>query len=145
MQLSKFSDYSFRALIYLAQHNETLNTIENMAAELKISQNHLKKIIHKLSRGNFIQTFRGRDGGIKLAKNPEDIELSEVLIYTESNTDFVECLKHSSDYTKCPYQINCNLKTIINKAKESFIREFKEHSLQDLLQNIDTMYQQYKS
>lgn len=145
MQLSKFSDYSFRALIYLAQHNETLNTIENMAAELKISQNHLKKIIHELSRGNFIQTFRGRDGGIKLAKNPEDIELSEVLIYTESNTDFVECLKHSSDYTKCPYQINCNLKTIINKAKESFIREFKEHSLQDLLQNIDTMYQQYKS
>ena len=47
MQLSKFSDYSFRALIYLAENNHGLNTIEHMASELKISQNHLKKIIHK--------------------------------------------------------------------------------------------------
>ena len=89
--------------------------------------------------------FKLLEAGMAALNWRKDIELSEVLIYTESNTDFVECLKHSSDYTKCPYQINCNLKTIINKAKESFIREFKEHSLQDLLQNIDTMYQQYKS
>ena len=133
MQLSKFSDYSFRALIYLAQHNDALNTIENMAGELKISQNHLKKIIHKLSKGHFIETFRGREGGIKLAKEPKDIGLFDVLLYTEINTDFVECLKHNAKHTKCPYQINCNLKAIIHKAKDAFMREFQKYSLQDLL------------
>lgn len=140
MQLSKFSDYSFRALIYLAQHNNQLNTIENMAVELKISQNHLKKIIHKLSKGNFIETFRGREGGIRLAKQPKAICLSDVLLYTEVNTDFVECLKHNIQHTECPYQINCNLKAIIHKAKDSFVREFQKYSLQDLLHDeIDTL------
>ncbi len=134
MQLSKFSDYSFRALIYLAEHDDTLNTIENMASELKISQNHLKKIIHKLSKGHFIQTFRGREGGIKLAKQPKDIGLSDVLLYTEVNTDFVECLKHNIQHTACPYQTSCNLKAIIHRAKDSFIQEFQKYSLQDLLQ-----------
>ncbi len=134
MQLSKFSDYSFRALIYLAQHDSGLNTIENMAVELKISQNHLKKIIHKLSKGNFIDTFRGREGGIKLAKQPKDIKLSEVLLYTETNTDFVECLKHNIQNTECPYQGTCNLKSIIHRAKDAFIQEFQRYNLQDLLQ-----------
>lgn len=134
MQLSKFSDYSFRALIYLAQNSNSLNTIENMASELKISQNHLKKIIHKLSKGNFIETFRGREGGIKLAKQPKDIGLSDVLLYTEVNTDFVECLKHNMQNTACPYQISCNLKAIIHRAKDSFMQEFQKYSLQDLLQ-----------
>lgn len=139
MQLSKFSDYSFRALIYLAQHNNTLNTIENMASDLKISQNHLKKIIHKLSKGQFIKTFRGREGGIKLAKKPKDIGLADVLLYTEINTDFVECLKHNSKHTECPYQINCNLKSIIHKAKDAFMQEFQKYSLQDLLQIDECM------
>lgn len=133
MQLSKFSDYSFRALIYLAQNTNRLSTIEQMAGELKISQNHLKKIIHKLSKGRFIESFKGRDGGIKLAKKPNEIGLSEVLLYTEVNTDFVECLKHNINHTQCPYQTACNLKAIIHRAKDSFIQEFQKYSLQDLL------------
>ena len=134
MQLSKFSDYSFRALIYLAENNHGLNTIEHMASELKISQNHLKKIIHKLSKGKFIESFKGRDGGIRLAKEPQNIPLSEVLLYTEVNTDFVECLKHNMQHVNCPYQTACNLTAIIHRAKDSFIQEFQKYSLQDLLQ-----------
>ncbi|RDU65883.1 Rrf2 family transcriptional regulator [Helicobacter didelphidarum] len=133
MQLSKFSDYSFRALIYLAKNNDKLTTIEQMANELKISQNHLKKIIHKLSKGNFIESFKGRDGGIKIVKNPQDIRLSDVLLYTEVNTDFVECLKHNIEHTDCPYHDVCNLKSIIHRAKDAFIHEFQKYSLKDLL------------
>ncbi len=134
MQLSKFSDYSFRALIYLAENTEGLSTIEQMASELKISQNHLKKIIHKLSKGRFIESFKGRDGGIRLAKEPKDIGLSDVLLYTEVNTDFVECLKHNIKHTDCPYKNKCNLKAIIHRAKDAFIQEFQKHSLQDLME-----------
>lgn len=133
MQLSKFSDYSFRTLIYLAHNTNKLSTIEQMAGELKISQNHLKKIVHKLSKGSFIESFKGRDGGIKLAKQPKEIGLSDVLLYTEVNTDFVECLKHNINHTQCPYQTVCNLKAIIHRAKDSFIQEFQKYSLQDLL------------
>ena len=137
MRLSKFSDFSFRALIYLAENTESLNTIETMANKLNISQNHLKKIIHKLSKGNFIQSFKGRDGGIKIAKSPDDILLSDVLLYTEVNTDFVECLKHNIEHTSCPYYSTCNLKTIIHRAKDAFVQEFQKYSLRDIM--LDSM------
>lgn len=133
MQLSKFSDYSFRALMYLAQNNEGLSTVEKLAVELKISQNHLKKIIHKLSRGKFIESYKGRDGGIKIAKKPEDIILADVLLYTEVNTDFVECLKPNAGESDCPYRLTCNLKGIVDNAKNAFLLEFRKYSLKDLL------------
>ncbi|RDU59984.1 Rrf2 family transcriptional regulator [Helicobacter sp. MIT 14-3879] len=138
MQLSKFSDYSFRALMYLAENDKSLSTVEKMARELNISQNHLKKIIHKLSKGNFITSFKGRDGGIRLAKNPEQINLSSVLLYTETNIDIVKCLKHDTKIEikeLCPYYADCNLKIIVNRARDSFIEEFKKYSLSDLLAN----------
>ena len=58
-----------------------------------------------------------------------------MLLYTEVNTDFVECLKHNIKHTECPYQIDCNLKAIIHRAKDSFMQEFQKYSLQDLLQD----------
>ncbi|RDU72699.1 Rrf2 family transcriptional regulator [Helicobacter aurati] len=132
MQLSKFSDYSFRALMYLAENNNELNTVEQMAKELQISQNHLKKIIHKLSKGHFIESFKGREGGIRLAQKPEQINLSSVLLYTENNIHLVECLKQEAGEL-CPYHTDCNLKIVINRARNSFIEEFKKYHLSDLL------------
>lgn len=133
MQLSKFSDYSFRALMYLAQNTQGLSTVEQLANELKISQNHLKKIIHKLSKGKFIESYKGRDGGVKIARKPEDIILADVLLYTEANTDFVECLRLDAESSDCPYRLTCNLKGIIDSARSAFLLEFRKYSLKDLL------------
>lgn len=137
MQLSKFSDYSFRTLIYLAKNQDKILTITFMSSELNISQNHLKKVVHKLSKGKFIESYKGRDGGIRLTKNPRDIILSNVLLYTEYNTDFVECLKENfnANVSNCPYHSDCNLKLIINNAKNAFIYEFSKFTLKDLLSN----------
>ncbi|STQ85711.1 Rrf2 family transcriptional regulator [Helicobacter muridarum] len=132
MQLSKFSDYAFRALIYLAENNDRLNTVEQMAKELQISQNHLKKIIHKLSRGHFIESFKGREGGIKLAKQPKEINLESVLLYTENNIHIVDCLKQDIGEL-CPYHADCNLKVVVKNARDAFIQEFSKYHLSDLL------------
>lgn len=132
MQLSKFSDYSFRTLIYLAENAPGLSTVEKMAKALQISQNHLKKIIHRLAKGQFVESFKGREGGVRLARPPQQINLSAVLLYTESNIDLVDCLKQKPEEA-CPYQAECNLKLIISEAREAFIAEFKKHYLSDLL------------
>lgn len=133
MQLSKFSDFAFRALIYLASNSNSLFTIEFLSKELKISQNHLKKIIHKLSKGGFLETFKGNRGGIRLALDPKNINLAKVLVYTEANTSFINCLKVDHKETDCPYHPDCNLKIIINSARNSFIDEFSKFNLTDLL------------
>lgn len=66
MQLSKFTDYAFRALIYLANNRDKLCTVEELAQELNASEHHIKKVIHKLAKTEYIISSKGRGGGLQL-------------------------------------------------------------------------------
>ena len=61
MQLSKFTDYAFRVLIYLANNSEKLSTVEELAVELNASEHHIKKVVHKLAKTDFIISINCRD------------------------------------------------------------------------------------
>lgn len=132
MQLSKFSDYSFRALIYLAQHQERLCTVDELSQNLKTSEHHMKKVIHQLAQTDYMTSIKGRGGGLKLAMAPSDINLGEVLRLTETNLDLVECLTPSGT---CPLMSSgCRLKKISSLALERFMEEFSRYTLADLLE-----------
>ena len=127
MQLSKFTDYSFRALIYLADKKDSLATVE----DLDISEHHLKKIIHKLAKTNYVISIKGRGGGLKLGMEPKDINLGEILKITEDNLNIVECFNNPEN---CPLMTGgCKLKYIISNSLEKFIKEFSKYSLEDIL------------
>lgn len=132
MQLSKFSDYAFRALICLAKDNK-LYTIESLSNELKISSNHLKKIIHKLAKNGVVASFKGRDGGIRLNLHPSKIPLSTILKHTEESTFLSECLNENTTLA-CPFSKGeCKLKGIIHQARDEFISVFDKYTLADIL------------
>ncbi|MGL5693127.1 MAG: RrF2 family transcriptional regulator [Peptostreptococcaceae bacterium] len=129
MHLSKFTDYSFRILIYLGNHQNELFTIDELSNILGLSTHHLKKIIYKLSKNNYIHSSKGRNGGIKLIMNPKDINLGELLKITEDNLNIVECF--SSD--NCNLSCNCKLKPILNDALNLFKSKLSEYTLDDIL------------
>ena len=79
MQLTSYTDYSLRALLYLGTHQDRLVTISEISEFHGISRNHLVKVIHNLGKNDFIQTVRGKSGGIRLARNPEEIVLADVV------------------------------------------------------------------
>ena len=91
MQLSKFSDYSFRALIYLAHHSDELCTVDELAKALNTSEHHMKKVIHHLGKTDYIISIKGRAGGLKLGLKPSEINLGDLLKVTEDNMNIVEC------------------------------------------------------
>lgn len=91
MQLTQFTDYSLRALIYLAVNQRT-STINDIAKIYAISPNHLIKIIHNLAKLGIIKTKRGKNGGITLAADPADINLKNLVLELEPNFDLVPCL-----------------------------------------------------
>lgn len=131
MQLSKFTDYAFRALIYLAKHSEDNVTIDILAEELEISVHHLKKIINKLAKTEYIISSKGRNGGLKLGLEPRDINLGKVLLETEDNLNIVQCM-NSTDL--CPLmKEGCRLKGVISKSLNSFIDEMYKYTLEDIL------------
>lgn len=131
MQLSKFTDYAFRALIYLANNRDKLCTVEELGQELNASEHHIKKVIHKLAKTDYIISSKGRGGGLQLGLEPEDINLGEVLKFTEDNLNIVECFNKSE---LCPFmKSGCKLKAISSGALNSFIEEFSKYTLNDVL------------
>lgn len=131
MQLSKFTDYAFRALIYLAKNSEENATVDILAKELEISTHHLKKVINKLAKTEYIISLKGRNGGLKLGVAPEEINLGKVLLLTEENLNIVECMNESGT---CPLiKDSCKLKGIISNALSGFIDEMSKYTLQDII------------
>lgn len=132
MYLSKFTDYSFRALMYLAENRDKISTVEELANKLCISEHHLKKIVHKLAKTNLIISMKGRSGGLKLGLDPKDINLADVISITEDNLNIAQCFNKKEC---CPFiESGCNLKGIMNKSLDAFLEEFSKYTLQDIIE-----------
>ena len=131
MQLSKFTDYAFRALIYLAKNSEENLTVDILAKNLEISSHHLKKVINKLAKTEYIISLKGRNGGLKLGLDPKEINLGKVLLLTEENLNRVECMSLSGT---CPLvNEECKLKGIISKSLDEFVNEMSKYTLKDII------------
>ena len=131
MQLSKFTDYAFRALIYLAKNPEDNGTVDILAERLEISSHHLKKVINKLAKTEYIISSKGRNGGLKLGMDPAEINLGKVLLLTEENLSLVECMGESGT---CPLlSKECKLKGIICKSLNVFVNEMAQYTLKDIM------------
>lgn len=132
MQLTQFTDYSLRALIYIALKQNTC-TINDIASAYNISNNHLIKIIHNLSKLGLIKTTRGKNGGIIMAISPVDINLGALVLKLESNFDLVPCF--NKEKANCCIAPVCKLKSILFKAKRAFMAVLNEFTLADILYN----------
>lgn len=126
MQLSLHADYSCRVLMYLATKDEQAS-IEEIATAYGISKNHLIKVVHELGRLKFIETTRGRGGGIRLARSPHKISVGDVVRKTEVNLNIVECLNAPTN--TCPIIGACGLKPWLSEAIEAFLKKLDGVSL----------------
>ena len=131
MRLTTFSDYSLRVLIYLGTTRERLVTIDEIAAAYGISGNHLMKVVHHLGRHGYVETVRGRGGGMKLARPPESINVGQVTRTTEDSFALVECFEGKEP--DCRIARVCVLKQALAQALEAFLAALDRYSLADLL------------
>ena len=98
---------------------------------MNISTHHLKKVINKLAKTEYIISTKGRNGGLKLGLLPEEINLGKVLLLTEENLSLVECMHKSG---VCPLINNdCKLKNIICKSLNEFLKEMSNFTLRDII------------
>lgn len=131
MNLSKFSDYAFRILIYLAKNQNKLCTVDELANKLEISEHHLKKIVHRLAKTEYIISSKGRNGGLKLGLSPSEINLGKILIITEDSIVLSECF--SSANPNCTLRSECRLRGVLNGALRSFVNEVSKYTLEDIM------------
>ncbi|MED4061117.1 Rrf2 family transcriptional regulator [Priestia megaterium] len=140
MRLTNYTDYSLRVLIFLAlKKGEELSTTKEIAENYNISNNHLVKIIHQLAQLGYIETIRGRNGGIKLAKDPRKINIGEVVSKTEEDFHIVDC------FQQCATSPACKLKDALHEALQAFLKILNGYTLEDLVQNKEELNQLFSS
>ena len=132
MQLTQFTDYSLRALIYITLRNESC-TIRDITEAYGISNNHMVKIIHNLSKLNLIKTIRGKNGGILMASQPETINLGQLVAQLEPHFDLVPCFNKVK--ANCCIAPECKLKSVLHEAQAAFMGILARYTLADVLHN----------
>ena len=141
MQLTQYTDYSLRALIYLSLKKPgELSTITDISEFYGISRNHLVKVVHNLATNGFIVTLRGKHGGMRLARPASDIPIGEVVRLTEPNFDIAECFNKETN--RCVITRMCALKNILGQARAQFIQELDRYSIADTLNKKNTLSKQ---
>lgn len=131
MRLTTFSDYSLRVLMYLGVHEGRLATVGEIAAAYRVSDHHLVKVVHRLAQLGYVETLRGKGGGMRLARPPHKIGLGEVLRGTEDDLALVECFDEQA--SECRIEPACLLKGILGRAMDAFFAVLDRHTLADLL------------
>jgi Rrf2 family nitric oxide-sensitive transcriptional repressor len=129
MQLTRYTDYSLRVLIYLSLHKDKNVTIDEINDFYHISRNHLMKVVHNLSVKGFIITTRGKHGGMRLARDPDQINIGDVVRRMEPHFNIVEC--QTDDNELCRVAPICTLKSVLDDALEQFLSHLDQHTLAD--------------
>lgn len=131
MQLTHFTDYSLRVLMYLGLQEDRLVTISEIARVFDISHNHLVKVVNYLATEGFVQTVRGKAGGMMLAKDAAEIRIGEVVRSTEASFDLVECFNPATQ--NCCIISGCALRHLLKDAMNQFFEVLDRATLKDLL------------
>ncbi|MDV2469432.1 Rrf2 family transcriptional regulator [Acinetobacter chinensis] len=128
MQLNKFTDYALRILMYVSRPRETPYTIAEIATDLRVSQNHLVKIVHFMGKHEWLITTRGKGGGIRLNEKALQLKLGSMVRILQGENQIVEC-----NTPPCVLRSNCGLKGILDQALEQFYLSLDQYTLGTVL------------
>jgi Rrf2 family nitric oxide-sensitive transcriptional repressor len=132
VQLTQYTDYGLRTLIALALQPDAWHTVSGVASGYGISRNHLVKVVARLARHGYVDTQRGKGGGMRLARPASAIRIGAVVRDLESELGVVECL--SSHGGQCTIAPACALKGLLRAATRGFLEVLDQRTLDELVQ-----------
>ena len=126
MRLTQYTDYALRVLLYLARHPDRLCSIAEIATAYGISKNHLMKVTNDLVNAGYLASTRGRNGGVRLARTPDQINVGALIRHTEDAFDLVGC-------GSCIIAPACGMTSVFDEALMAFIAVLNRYTLADAL------------
>lgn len=134
MRLTDYTDYALRVLLYLAVREEGLTTIHDISEAYGISKNHLMKVVQRLGELGWIDTVRGRNGGLRLNDRSLGLTIGEVVRGTEGDFAIVGCFpREGAEPRSCVIEPQCRLKYVFESARGAFLAELDRHTLGELV------------
>ncbi|MEO5659792.1 MAG: RrF2 family transcriptional regulator [Polaromonas sp.] len=131
MRLTTYTDYALRTLMYLAANTDRLVTIQDIADTHNIAKNHLTKVVHQLGILGFVESLRGRNGGIRLGKAPALINIGAVVRSTEPDFYMAECFDPNK--SRCIMKSACILEEKLHSATAAYLAVLDGVTLESLM------------
>jgi len=131
MRLTLHTDYALRVLMYVGVKGETLSTIPEIVEQFDISKGHVMKVVHHLARKGYLQTSRGKRGGMRLARKPDQIVVGTVVRDMEEELGVLGCLQTEKGY--CRIEECCLLRSALRDATNAFLATLDKYTLHDLI------------
>ncbi|WP_179404680.1 Rrf2 family transcriptional regulator [Burkholderia guangdongensis] len=133
MRLTDYTDYSLRVMLYLAVRGEGLATIQEISDAYGISKNHLMKVVQQLGELGWVETVRGRNGGLRLHPDSMRLSVGAVVRATENDFVLVGCFSGGEQpHRDCAIEPACRLKGVFAAARDAFFAELDRHTIGDL-------------
>jgi Rrf2 family nitric oxide-sensitive transcriptional repressor len=132
MRLAQHTDYALRMLIHAALREPELSTVPEIAEAFGLSVAHLQKVAQGLSAHGYIETVRGRAGGIRLAVPAQEIRIGKVVVVTEPDFQLAPCMHPGEG--NCAIYSPCVLRSALKRASDAFLEELNRWTLTDLIQ-----------
>jgi Rrf2 family transcriptional regulator, nitric oxide-sensitive transcriptional repressor len=135
MRLTDYTDYSLRVMLYLALRRDGLATIQEISDAYGISKNHLMKVVQRLGELGWVDTVRGRNGGLRLAPNTPSLSVGAVVRQTENDFALVGCFPdEQGERRQCVIEPQCRLKHALAAARDAFLAELDRHTIGEIAQ-----------
>jgi len=128
MELTYLTDYGLRVLMYAGVNPDRRIPMREVARAYDISLEHLRKVVHRLACHGYLETTRGRGGGLRLACPPQEIRIGDVVTLMEHSLDIVHCERQP-----CPLSGCCALKWALDDARGAFLERLNDYTLASLL------------
>jgi Rrf2 family nitric oxide-sensitive transcriptional repressor len=137
MRLTSYTDFSLRVLIYLALNPDRRPTIAEIAERYAISKAHLMKVVHQLGVAGYVETLRGKHGGLRLARPLDGVTIGEVVRCTEPDLHIVACFDAAAP--ACAIAPVCRLKGKLNEARAAFLKVLDDCTLAEVVGNREAL------
>jgi Rrf2 family nitric oxide-sensitive transcriptional repressor len=136
MRLTLHTDYALRVLVHVGLRDGELVTISEIADCYGISKNHLTKVVHQLGRAGYLETVRGKYGGVRLLVQPEDVRLGDFIRRTEEDFALARCMRDANDCGDeegCLLQGACVARKAFGQALTAFFHTLDGYTLADMI------------
>lgn len=137
MQLTLRSNHAMRLVMYCAVNEGKVAPVAEIARACNMSETHLAKIANRLAALGFVETLRGRAGGVRLAHPPEELNVGEIVRASEFGRSLVECL--SPETNTCPLIKVCRFRTVIIQALDAFLAVLDRYTVADLVEEQEAL------
>jgi Rrf2 family nitric oxide-sensitive transcriptional repressor len=140
MKLTDYTDYSLRVMMYLAVRSEGLSTIQDISDAYGISKNHLMKVVQRLGELGWVETVRGRNGGLRLFEHSGSVTVGDVVRATESDFALAGCFPDERGVRRqCVIESQCRLKGVLEVARHAFLSALDGQTINDLAGPVGPM------